>query len=40
MEAEIKKFVIALGEMYKLFGDEVVIAWANKEVKKIVEKYK
>lgn len=40
MREDIKKLVVTLGEMYKLFGDSVVEAWLEKEIKKIVDKYK
>lgn len=40
MKEEIKILVKTLGEMYKLFGDEVVEAWLEKEIKKLVDKHK
>lgn len=40
LKTDIKSFVATLGEMYKLFGDAVVEAWAEKEIKRIIEKHK
>lgn len=40
MTEDIKALVKTLGEMYKLFGDAVVEAWAEKEVKRLIEKHK
>lgn len=39
MKEEIKKLVESLVDMYKLFGDDVVIPYMEKEVEKIIKKY-